>query len=387
MYSKVFKIIIGLFMMMSVASAEIITQQSFEKLPSDTWGFTTDPAPYYNGGTYSIFHSDSIGFPSYLENLPDGDKLWNCENTGGTNSAIHEITFNTIDLSSYTGELSLNFYYFAFRYKDSAGDDPWTSTDHLIGYYVEFDNGSTWNTLNTLATGTDGWIPVSVNIPEGSDYVRLRFVVKNLGWQEIGTFDYVYIERTDTPLPITLSDFQASLSGSGVKLTWRTESEIENRGFNLYRNGEKIAFIEGAGTTNETKEYTYFDNTALIGSTYEYVLSDLSYANIETIHRNMATALSITSQDMNNKSYRIEHAYPNPFNPQTTIDFTLTESSNVEIMVFNMTGDKIADLFRGVKSSGVHQVTWNANSVMSGIYFLKITIGNKIETQKLLLVK
>ena len=370
------------------ASADIIKLQSFEKLPSDTWAFSTNPESYYNEGSYSIFHRDSVGFPGFLADLPDGDKLWNCENTGYTNTAVHEITFNTIDISSYTGDLSIIFNYFAFKYKDNvAGDDPWTSSGYVLGYYVEFDNGSTWNTLVTLSTGTDGWTPVKIDIPDGSDYVRLRFVVKNYGWQEIGCFDYVYLEMTEPPTPICLTSFIAKEVSGGVELNWATETETENKGFNLYRAGELITYINGAGTSSEPHSYTYFDDKVIPGQSYCYVLADISYANIENRFDELARTISIKETSAGNLTYEIQNAYPNPFNPTTTLEYELFETASVEIGVYNMTGDRIAILFNGEQPAGNYHLQWNASDMESGIYLLKSTFGNLFHTQKLLLVK
>jgi glucose/arabinose dehydrogenase len=71
------------------------------------------------------------------------------------------------------------------------------------------------------------------------------------------------------------------------------------------------------------------------------------------------------------KDYFISEAYPNPFNPTTTISFNLPEVSNVKIDVINLTGETIVTLKNEVYQSGRHHLTWNAEGAASGIYFLR----------------
>jgi hypothetical protein len=85
--------------------------------------------------------------------------------------------------------------------------------------------------------------------------------------------------------------------------------------------------------------------------------------------------------------------YPNPFNPTTTICYSLQDPGKVELCVFNSKGQKIRTLVNENISKGDHQIVWDGkdksgNSVGSGIYFYKIKTGNEqIKTNKCLLLK
>lgn len=394
MKSLVLKISLALLILFGVASAEIIKQQSFEGDASDTWEYTVSPDTYYNGHpTYSIWSIDKEGLPPYCQ-PQDGDWLWNAEYTTNENSDIHTMTFNTVDLSNLTG-LMLRFYYNAFYY--GSGTAKWKGTGDVLGYYVEYDNNSTWNSANyttivsadgtTNLTGTDGWVEVIINIPEGSDYLRLQFCVKNSESSEVAAFDYITLTGTDVPLPITLSDFTADAIPSGIELSWETASEIENSGFILYRDNEAIAFIEGAGTSTESHTYSYLDKDVIPGNTYTYVLADLSFNNEEIRHEDAAVSVSVDARGLSDKTYRINGVYPNPFNPQTTLSYELKSNSDVEVSIFNMKGEKVAALFSGKQEPGVYDLNWNAANMKSGIYLIRMSIDRHVETRKLLLVK
>lgn len=88
-------------------------------------------------------------------------------------------------------------------------------------------------------------------------------------------------------LPVTLSVFTAQLNKDGqIMLSWITESEIENAGFNILRNQNKQSpfvkvnahLIQGVGTTGERNEYTWTDTTAKPNTVYYYRIEDVSHA-------------------------------------------------------------------------------------------------------------
>lgn len=79
--------------------------------------------------------------------------------------------------------------------------------------------------------------------------------------------------------------------------------------------------------------------------------------------------------------------YPNPFNPATTISFTLPENSKVSVEVFNSLGQRVAELVNEIKSAGVHVVSFDASSLSSGIYLIRMSTPNQTFTRKMTLLK
>jgi hypothetical protein len=80
-------------------------------------------------------------------------------------------------------------------------------------------------------------------------------------------------------------------------------------------------------------------------------------------------------------------AYPNPFNPQTTLSFTLPQQGNVKLDIFDVNGRKVKELTDEVLSAGEHHVTFDGSSLPSGIYFARMNFAGTTQTQKLLLLK
>jgi len=86
-------------------------------------------------------------------------------------------------------------------------------------------------------------------------------------------------------------------------------------------------------------------------------------------------------------NFVLKQNYPNPFNSQTTISFGLPKSAKVTISVFNINGKMIAEIFRGRKQIGYHSVIWDACSMPSGTYFIKMKADNFIQIKKCVLLK
>ena len=83
-------------------------------------------------------------------------------------------------------------------------------------------------------------------------------------------------------------------------------------------------------------------------------------------------------------------AYPNPFNPVTTIRFDIPNVetlSAASLQVFDLNGRMVETLVVGVKEPGTHEIQWNARHNTSGIYFARFESGSKIQSQKLILLK
>jgi flagellar hook assembly protein FlgD len=84
--------------------------------------------------------------------------------------------------------------------------------------------------------------------------------------------------------------------------------------------------------------------------------------------------------------------YPNPFNPETKISFSLPQDQEIELTVYNLKGQKVRTINAGITSSGEQSVVWNGKDddgkhVGSGLYFYKLRTKDKVLTKKMLLLK
>lgn len=86
-------------------------------------------------------------------------------------------------------------------------------------------------------------------------------------------------------------------------------------------------------------------------------------------------------------AFTLEQNYPNPFNPVTNIGFSIPRDANVQLTVYNMLGQPVAELVNARKAAGHHTVQFNAENLASGFYIYRIQAGDFVSTRKLMLIK
>lgn len=197
----------------------------------------------------------------------------------------------------------------------------------------------------------------------------------------------LFIARTDQPLPVNLSGFSSSVIKNNVILNWSTEGELNNRGFDIERkalsgNWVKTGFIEGNGTTQEPKSYTFSDNRLQKG-VYRYRLKQLDY-NGNHEHFELSNDVNIESPG----GFFVSQNYPNPSNPKSKIDYELPENGKVTVKIYDFTGREILTLIDKVQDAGYYSAEFDGSNLASGIYFFKISVNNNMfETRKMVLLK
>lgn len=100
-----------------------------------------------------------------------------------------------------------------------------------------------------------------------------------------------------------------------------------------------------------------------------------------------AAVSSITQLNELVNSYQLSQNFPNPFNPSTKIKFSVPNSTNVSLKIFNNTGQEIAELINEKLNNGSYEINWDASGFTSGVYFYKIQSNDFTETKKMFLVK
>jgi hypothetical protein len=86
-------------------------------------------------------------------------------------------------------------------------------------------------------------------------------------------------------------------------------------------------------------------------------------------------------------SFEVSQNYPNPFNPTTTIEISLDRTTAVRVQVFNIMGRVVATLMDGRQTAGRYTLTWDASDMSSGVYFYRVTTGERVVTRKMMLLK
>ena len=190
-------------------------------------------------------------------------------------------------------------------------------------------------------------------------------------------------------LPIQLASAAANVvRDNDVEIVWKTVSETNNYGFEVYRKrGEsggwsKIGFVHGHGTTLVPQSYSFVDQALSFGK-YSYYIKQIDLDGKSETLPAMEVTVGVTPDQA-----VLAQNYPNPFNPSTVIEFSVPQSGYTTIKAYNVLGQEVATLFEGNAEAGkIHTAQFNASSLPSGLYFYTLRSAGKTETKRMTLVK
>ena len=225
------------------------------------------------------------------------------------------------------------------------------------------DNGNSW----TLAGGT---------VDETANTVSLT---------GINDFSTWTLGDVNSPLPVELTSLTATAQNEIVTLNWQTATEKNNSGWDIERiapdskTWNKIGFVKGSSNSSELQKYS-FQNKINQSGKYQYRIKQLDFDGTfeysKTVEVEILTPAKFSLQN-----------YPNPFNPSTVINFEIPKAAKVNLVVYNMLGQKITTLVNQFLEAGAYQQTFNAEAFSSGIYIYQLSAGNVVLTKKMMLTK
>ena len=116
-------------------------------------------------------------------------------------------------------------------------------------------------------------------------------------------------------------------------------------------------------------------------------LVDMNLIEGENVWENNTMTVVSMSDIVKPTEVSLSKAYPNPFNPSTTISYDVPSDMDISLVVYDVRGRMVAKLANGMREAGRYDVIWNAENQSSGVYFMKLVAGNTMKTQKMMLVK
>jgi len=123
--------------------------------------------------------------------------------------------------------------------------------------------------------------------------------------------------------------------------------------------------------------YSALDNSLLLSNIINWLIS------VKDIEGNKVKNKLITIPI----NYSLSNNFPNPFNPSTKMEFSIPQTSNVVIKVFDILGNEIETIISEEKQIGTYEITWYSEGLPSGVYFYRLQAGDFVETKKMLLLK
>ena len=202
------------------------------------------------------------------------------------------------------------------------------------------------------------------------------------------TITFSGITTGNNPLPVELVSFVGFVDGQVVNLAWTTATEINNYGFNVERsvknNGwEKIGFVKGHGNSNSPKNYQFADDKIFASGVYSYRLKQIDFDG--KFEHSEPLTIEITGP----AAFMLKQNFPNPFNPETVINYQIPASGHVTLKVYDALGKEIATLVNEYHQAGNYNSKFSMahSSLSSGVYFYVLSAGEFVESKKMLYLK
>jgi len=262
---------------------------------------------------------------------------------------------------------------------------PWSGVVDCIALIESVGSGDQTYCGDTI--GPDGtFVPSHIyRLPNGL-----------LTWN-IGVFSTTDAAANDTPgesnvapLPVELTDFNATSFENSIAISWQTASEINNSGFAIEMSSTtnlgmeswtELSFVTGHGNTVEIHDYSYEVSGVDPGS-YQLRLKQIDFDG----SFNYSTIITAVVETPN--AIDLIEAYPNPFNPSTNFSFVLAEEQDVKVVVFDQMGRQVATLFEGIVAAQIRQeVQFNSGNLPSGTYLIHVSGNQSLATFPVILVK
>jgi hypothetical protein len=199
--------------------------------------------------------------------------------------------------------------------------------------------------------------------------------------------DMGWHDACNNPVPVAISSFNAIPTNGGVKLQASFYSTLADAKFvNVYRANGRGEDFTTLTTVNapENGKFSFVDKDVTAGGAYRY--------KVGVIEGDNEYFSPVADVRLPGAKITLSQNVPNPFNPETTIRFSLPSSERVTLNVYSATGALVRTLVDGVQPSGNHDFTWNGvdnrgNPVSSGVYFYRLNAGKFNETRKMVLLK
>ena len=208
--------------------------------------------------------------------------------------------------------------------------------------------GESWRSIDEGATFTE------ISIPSAGYQVVVVDSITQYAAQSGG----FYKLESENFIPVEFASFTASTNNYQIMLIWITSSELNNRGFEIEQSFDnesftKLGFIAGSGSTTEQRNYSYTVNNAPAGLQY-YRLKQIDYSGSYEYSPIVEIDGPLPVEFVLNQNH------PNPFNPSTSITFSLPVESDVLVSLYNMLGQKVVDITNSQFQAGTHKVDFVA---------------------------
>jgi len=256
--------------------------------------------------------------------------------------------------------------------------DPETLKFTAKQYYIIFDIAAGANRENCVAACV-----------QDSSYMGVPDLCRD------GNFPFC---SEDVGLPVEISRFEVFPGDQLVMLQWTTQSEIDNKGFYIYRafsrEGEfselNEELIPGAGNSYMPIDYEYIDRDVENGREYFYKLVSVTYGNALSTYEGLVSGIPSKEPRRRTTGAGLFGLSPNPFTSTSMVSYVVggETGSFLKLEVYDSAGRLVRVLLDGYAGPGVHSAEWDGRGdsgslVSSGLYFCRLTSGDNLSVMKM----
>jgi parallel beta-helix repeat protein len=407
-YSKHYVTIKNLKLQNAVGSGQIlIANCSNIRIENNQFYVTGHGGIFIENSSYCVIDGNSITTPSgYYNKQTDG--IYSQNNSGNTYSRNSMIITNSHATQHVDGIQSYR-------------DNNLTIKNNFI--YQNNTKTNSQGIYTTVAKGTHYYFNNIINAPNTiSAVVGFRNLSSGTGNLRLyhntligkgGNILYV----TENPGLVAKNNIFIAIVYQSALLKLTTISTPSNINYNLYYNGggTKAAMYNGyvktlaqmksmgfeskgiMGSPKLESNYRLKSGSAAInkgvnlGSSYQYdrggsLRPQMSYVDMGAYESSFLSKEETEIEQIPGV-YELSQNYPNPFNPTTRIRFSLPETSEVTLTIYDILGKEVATLMNETKNAGTYEVPFNASQFASGVYVYRLKTPNFVQTKKMSLIK
>jgi subtilisin family serine protease len=192
----------------------------------------------------------------------------------------------------------------------------------------------------------------------------------------------------DATVPVAFQAFEARLAGNGVELRWSVLDALEVEGYNVYRATGAASALQPLNRAGLLPPSTrrYLDEDIVPSEEYRYAIGVVTGAG-ELLSRTRSVGVAPITTALGQN-------HPNPFNPQTTIRYTIAGRSHVSLKVYDVAGRLVRTLVDKVQSPRLDgfEIEWDGRTnagatAASGVYFYSLVTENFTKSRKMMLLR
>ena len=214
--------------------------------------------------------------------------------------------------------------------------------------------------------------------------------------------DVVYPQTPTLSLPVSGHVDTLMSSSDIIEFSWSNSNLEGNNTFFILDDPEFIRPLFTHNTQNELitelsydtllSLFGYVDNKELYWGVYTEVDGEVSISDLNSFEITIMNVLSVDDNIHAPNQFHLSNAYPNPFNPRTSLSLSIPKLSFVNIKVYDLMGREIANIAKGNFDQGVYNISWDGtlkdnSNATSGVYILIAEMGEQLLTKKLILMK